>query len=55
MALDNAIVGLGGSTFGNGVSLGDALSLYYTAGPNSEQDGTFGRLTFIDQTVPITK
>ena len=30
--------------FGNGVSLGDADSLYFTAGPNEEQDGIFGRL-----------
>ena len=43
-----SIDGIWGLTFGNGVSLGDALSLYYTAGPNGEQDGLFGRLTFID-------
>jgi len=42
-----AIDGIWGLTFGNGVSLGDALSLYYTAGPNTEQDGIFGRLTFV--------
>jgi len=34
----------GGLAFGNGVSLGDADSLYFTAGPNDEQDGIFGRL-----------
>jgi uncharacterized protein (TIGR03118 family) len=39
------IDGIWGLTFGNGVSLGDANSLYYTAGPNSEQDGEFGRLS----------
>lgn len=36
--------GIWGLTFGNGVSLGDAMSLYYTAGPNNEQDGVFGRI-----------
>ena len=39
-------------TFGNGVSLGDALSPYRTAGPNGEQDGIFGRLTVTDSLVP---
>jgi uncharacterized protein (TIGR03118 family) len=34
-----------GLTFGNGVSLGDAHSLYFTAGPNNEYDGLFGKLT----------
>ncbi len=38
------IDGIWGLTFGNGVSLGDARALYYTAGPNAEQDGIFGRL-----------
>ena len=33
-----------GLAFGNGVSLGAADSLYFTAGPNEEQDGVFGRL-----------
>jgi uncharacterized protein (TIGR03118 family) len=47
-----SIDGIWGLTFGNGVSLGDALSLYYTAGPNGEQDGLFGRLTFIDPQAP---
>ena len=36
---------LWGLTFGNGVSLGDANSLYFTAGPNNEYDGLFGKLT----------
>jgi uncharacterized protein (TIGR03118 family) len=40
------IDGLWGLTFGNGVSLGDANSLYFTAGPNSEFDGLFGKLVF---------
>src|SRR5262249_3118848 len=35
---------LWGLPFGNGVSLGDSDSLYFTAGPNEEQDGVFGRL-----------
>jgi uncharacterized protein (TIGR03118 family) len=40
-----SIDGIWGLTFGNGVSLGDANALYYTAGPNTEQDGLFGRIT----------
>jgi uncharacterized protein (TIGR03118 family) len=32
--------------FGNGVSLGDLDSLYFTAGPNLEEDGVFGRLRY---------
>ncbi len=35
-----------GMVFGNGVSLGDAHSLYFTAGPHDEFDGLFGKLTF---------
>ena len=50
-----SIDGIWGLTFGNGVSLGDALSLYYTAGPNGEQDGIFGRLTVTDSLVPPPK
>jgi uncharacterized protein (TIGR03118 family) len=38
--------GLWGLAFGNGVSLGDTDSLYFAAGPNSEQDGIFGRLRY---------
>src|SRR5262245_15484931 len=41
-----SIDGIWGLAFGNGVSLGDADSLYYTAGPNLEQDGVFGRLRY---------
>lgn len=33
-----------GLLFGNGESLGDANSLYFTAGPDDEKDGMFGRL-----------
>jgi uncharacterized protein (TIGR03118 family) len=39
-----AIDGIWGLAFGNGVSLGDANALYFTAGPETEQDGLFGRL-----------
>ena len=39
-----SIDGIWGLTFGNGHSLGDAHALYFTAGPNSEQDGLFGRI-----------
>ena len=39
-----SIDGIWGLAFGNGVSLGDAKALYFTAGPNTEQDGIFGRL-----------
>ena len=39
------IDGLWGLAFGNGVSLGDANALYFTAGPKGEGDGLFGRLT----------
>jgi uncharacterized protein (TIGR03118 family) len=44
------IDGIWGLAFGNGVSLGDAHALYYTAGPNTEQDGIFGRLKAAPQT-----
>jgi uncharacterized protein (TIGR03118 family) len=39
-----SIDGIWGLAFGNGHSLGDANALYFTAGPNNEQDGIFGRL-----------
>jgi len=38
------IDGIWALAFGNGFSLGDASALYFTAGPNNEQDGVFGRL-----------
>jgi uncharacterized protein (TIGR03118 family) len=41
------IDGIWGLVFGNGVSLGDANSLYFTAGPNSESAGEFGKLTVL--------
>ena len=40
-----------GLVFGNGVSLGDAHTLYFTAGPNGESDGIFGKLTSADGSV----
>jgi len=40
-----AIDGLWALSFGNGVSAGDANSLYFTAGPDDETHGLFGKLT----------
>ena len=40
-----------GLVFGNGVSLGDAHALYFTAGPNDEYDGIFGKLTSLAASV----
>jgi hypothetical protein len=45
------IVRIWGLTFGNGVSLGDAHALYFTAGPNGEFDGIFGKLTALGASV----
>lgn len=39
-----SVDGIWGLTFGNGWSLGDADSLYFTAGPDEERDGVLGRL-----------
>ena len=33
-----------GLIFGNGASLGDTDSLYFSAGPNDEKDGLFGKI-----------
>jgi uncharacterized protein (TIGR03118 family) len=38
------VEGVWALTFGNGVSLGDAKALYYSAGPNKQFDGVFGRI-----------
>ena len=38
------IPGLWALMFGNGESLGDANSLYFTAGPEDEKEGLFGKL-----------
>jgi uncharacterized protein (TIGR03118 family) len=37
-----------GLMFGNGESLGDTNSLYFTAGPEDEKDGLFGKLTLAE-------
>ncbi len=42
------IDGLWGLLFGNGVHLGQANHLYFSAGPNDEKDGVFGKLVAID-------
>ena len=39
------IDGLWGLRFGNGVNGGDPNTLYFTAGPNNEQDGLLGNLS----------
>ncbi|MCI0360601.1 MAG: TIGR03118 family protein [Planctomycetaceae bacterium] len=39
------IDGLWGLAFGNGVSAGDATTLYYAAGPEAETQGLFGKIT----------
>lgn len=39
------IDGLWGLAFGNGVSAGDANTLYYAAGPGGEAHGLFGKIT----------
>jgi uncharacterized protein (TIGR03118 family) len=49
-----SIDGIWGLTFGNGVSLGDANSLYFTAGPNNEFDGLFGKLTVVPEPTTLS-
>jgi hypothetical protein len=49
-----SIDGIWGLTFGNGVSLGDSNSLYFTAGPNNEFDGLLGKLTYDAVPEPTT-
>ena len=39
------IDGLWGLVFGNGISAGDATTLYYAAGPEHETEGLFGKIT----------
>ena len=39
------IDGLWGLVFGNGVTAGDAATLYYAAGPDDETHGLFGKIT----------
>jgi uncharacterized protein (TIGR03118 family) len=48
------IDGVWGLAFGNGFSLGDANSLYFTAGPDAEQDGLFGKLTLAPEPGSVT-
>ncbi len=43
-----AIDGLWGIAFGNGSGAGSATSLYFSAGPNGEQNGLFGSLTPVE-------
>lgn len=38
-----------GLLFGNGESLGDSDSLYFTAGPDDEKDGIFGKLRLAEK------
>jgi hypothetical protein len=42
------IDGLWSITFGNDATAGLANTLYFTAGPNGEQDGLFGTITPLD-------
>lgn len=49
-----SIDGIWGLTFGNGWSLGEANSLYFTAGPDEERDGIFGKLTMAPVPEPQT-
>ena len=41
------IEGLWGLAFGSGGAGFDASKLYFTAGPNDEDDGLFGSLSFV--------
>lgn len=47
-----AIDGLWAIFFGNGVSLGRADFLYFTAGPNGETDGLFGSVNWVGMPNP---
>lgn len=49
-----SIDGIWGLTFGNGVMLGDANALYFTAGPDEERDGILGRLNVAVVPEPAT-
>ena len=53
--LDGKVIqidGLWGLFFGNGASLGRTDFLYWTAGPNGEEDGTFGSLNWVNTPNP---
>jgi uncharacterized protein (TIGR03118 family) len=43
--------GLWGLSFGNDSKSGNATTLYFTAGTNHEQDGTFGSITAVENTL----
>ncbi len=47
------IDGLWGLQFGNGASLGEANHMYFTAGPEKETQGLFGKLQANPNTLPI--
>ena len=42
------IDGLWGLRFGNDANAGPATTLYFSAGPNHEQDGLFGTITAVE-------
>jgi uncharacterized protein (TIGR03118 family) len=46
------IDGIWAIAFGNGHSLGDSNALYFTAGPNGEEDGLFGRINTVEGPPP---
>jgi Ca2+-binding RTX toxin-like protein len=46
---------LWGLTFGNGVTAGDAKTLYYAAGPDEETHGLFGKITANPEGTVATK
>ena len=46
------IDGLWGLAFGDGQNVGQSNVLYFTAGPNGEMDGLFGRINFVTAPVP---
>lgn len=48
------IDGLWALEFGNGTSFSSSV-LYFTAGPNGEKDGVFGRLSFVEAQTPSTR
>jgi uncharacterized protein (TIGR03118 family) len=50
---DIAIDGLWGLTFGNGVTAGDANTLYFGAGPDDESNGLFGAVSTPEPTMGL--
>ena len=49
------INGLWGLSFGNGVTAGDSNTLYFTAGPNDESNGLFGKIKLGTNVTPILR